>query len=342
MPALLLLLLAPWPALAGCALAPSDPFVAAERALRRDDLLGALRAYDTVPVAHPRYPDARAAAVEIELRMRRCQELILEALLLRGEWRDRDALATLQRAREQWPTAPSLQAWVDATERRLALFGSRQHGSSPAAKVTAGATPVPLLAAHALVVVAAPPAADDAPADEPAPPAQRPPHAEADGSFAPEAGDRAAPPAAPGGETAASRADLAPARGAAAAGEAARAPAAKGSPGPGQDPAPAIALGEDPVASGLVAVEARLGGGDLAAAVGELIELSSRFPDDARVRVRLGRLLHQRALLAYGQGSLAAAIADWQRVLEIEPQNRSVAQMLERARAELAAAGAGN
>ena len=46
----------------GCALQPQDPFLRAERALQRDDLLRSLSAFDSVPVAHPRYPEARARA----------------------------------------------------------------------------------------------------------------------------------------------------------------------------------------------------------------------------------------------------------------------------------------
>src|SRR5690606_32346304 len=56
-----------------------------------------------------------------------------------------------------------------------------------------------------------------------------------------------------------------------------------------------LPTGEDPVALGLVSVEGRLSRGELSLAVHDLIELSRRFPIDARVNVRLGRLLHQRA-----------------------------------------------
>ena len=42
--------------LAACAAAPSDSFGRAQAALGRDDLLGALLAYDSVPVMHVRYP----------------------------------------------------------------------------------------------------------------------------------------------------------------------------------------------------------------------------------------------------------------------------------------------
>ena len=85
---------------------------------------------------------------------------------------------------------------------------------------------------------------------------------------------------------------------------------------------------------GLVVVEARLGRGELALAVRDLLELSGRFSDDVRVNRRLSRLLHQRALMSYGQGSVAAAVTDWRRVLEIEPDNLAVKKLLQRALAE--------
>lgn len=94
--------------------------------------------------------------------------------------------------------------------------------------------------------------------------------------------------------------------------------------------------GEDPVVLGLVAVEGRLGRGELEIAVIDLLELARRFPGDARVQNRLARVLHQRALLRYGQGALTTAIADWERVLQIQPENRLVRTMLDAVRIEAA------
>jgi cytochrome c-type biogenesis protein CcmH/NrfG len=64
------------------------------------------------------------------------------------------------------------------------------------------------------------------------------------------------------------------------------------------------------------------------------MELARRFPKDDRVNFRLSRLLHQRALMHYGSGAIATAIADWQRVLAIDPSNQKARGMLERALAE--------
>ena len=69
--------------------------------------------------------------------------------------------------------------------------------------------------------------------------------------------------------------------------------------------------------------------------VHDLIELSRRFPTDRRVQRRLGPLLHQRALMSYGQGLVAAAVADWRRVLSMDPDNDAVRRLLKKAQAEL-------
>ena len=122
--------------LTACQLPPKDPFAAAERALRRHDLLEALESSDAVPVRHQRYPDARAAAGDIEQRMRRCHELILEALMMRAEWRDAEALKALHRAADHWPGQPSIQLWIAATEKRLRLFCERTDGAVAAVEAT--------------------------------------------------------------------------------------------------------------------------------------------------------------------------------------------------------------
>jgi hypothetical protein len=111
--------------LAGCAVPPPDSFAAAERALRRADLLRALELYDAVPVGHTRYPEARAVALELEARMRRCHELIVDALMLRSEGRDAEAVETLRRAQRHWPTEPSVERWIHVVEQRLSQAGRR-------------------------------------------------------------------------------------------------------------------------------------------------------------------------------------------------------------------------
>jgi hypothetical protein len=97
---------------------------------------------------------------------------------------------------------------------------------------------------------------------------------------------------------------------------------------------PADASGEDAVARRLIAVEARLGRGQLEGAVVDLLELAREHPADPRVRARLVRVLHQRALLHYGDGHVGDAIADWQRVLELDPLHRAARRLFETAAAE--------
>jgi tetratricopeptide (TPR) repeat protein len=277
--------------LAGCAVRPTDPFLAGERAAQENDLACALQAYDTVPVDHPRYPEARAAALVVERRMRQSHELILEALLLRSEWRDREALAVLQRVRELWPELPGVAVLVAATEQRLRLMGADATRHADAAAVVE--LPAAPLAELQSELLPAPPAPQSTPERE------TPRSAEASPVEVP----AAVPP-----------------------------PSTQ--PGEAEEPLSAATDGADPVALGLVAVETSLARGQLETAVGELLELARRFPADARVRVRLVRLLHQRALLRYGEGALAAAISDWRRVLELAPDHGAARQMLRVAESE--------
>ena len=273
--------------LCACATPTQDPFEAAEHALREHDLVGALLAYDAVPVSHPRYPEAHAAAASIEGRIRRCHEMLLEALTLRSEWRDVDALEFLRLARAVWPAMPAVDGLIAATETRLRMF---EPGSA------AEARPDPF----------APPAAPPVVEVEPG---------------------RAALPAGSG-----------------AAGEpfvAAEVSLPEQAPAPASDHATPVAphgvgaTSTDAVARGLAQVESRLARSDLQGAVADLFELARRFPRDSRVQVRLARLLHQRALLLYGQGAVNGAIADWEQLLEMCPSHPLAADMLRAARAEL-------
>lgn len=375
-----------------CNLPPKDPFVAAERALRRNDLLRALQAYDAVPVKHERYPDARAAAGDVEQRLRRCHELILEALMLRAQWRDAEALVALNRAVDHWPGQPSLRLWIATTEKRMRLFTDREGvaaaaPASPAAPLVetvpgpAGPTAVAMDVGSTLEVTQDDPATTRAPVEVPSrgplpmvpmqgtraadptatanakPPraghageqqpgtsreipesaqqASEQPHAlsanQAPTTILPphvstEQAARSVPAitAAPGRPVASNPTDKPLRHASAAAAPQQLAPKSRRVP-----------LADDPVALGLVSVAASLGRGELIVAVRDLIELARRFPGDARANRRLSRLLHQRALMHYGAGAVAAAVADWQRVIEIDPGNDQVRRLLSRAIAEL-------
>ena len=259
-----------------CQAPPTDSFVVAEQALRHNDLLGALQAFDAVPVAHPRYPEARAAAAGVERCMRRSQESLLEGLLLRSEWRDEEALAALQRAKEIWPSLHGVNVLIQATEHRLGLFAGQEAASAALGGPAVAPTSVP----SPPVVLAAVP----------------------DLGVVPE-------PVVVAGLAA---------------------------PGPAETGATTVGPRNDPVAAGLICVEAKLGRGELESAVTELFTLAAHHPEDVRVRLRLVRVLHQRALLRYGQGALTAAIADWERVLELEPEHAVASSLLDAARAEAA------
>lgn len=236
-----------------CVAPPRDPFDAAQRALDRGDLAAALQALDAVPVAHASYPEARAKALEVEADLRRSHELMLQAIRLRLEWRDAEALQAIERARAIWPELPGAAALAAATRHRLQTFAAPD-----------GPEPPP----HGAAVVAAPPSSK--PVEE--------------------------APAVPVVET---------------------------SPAP----APPVARApNDQVAAALMAIETRLGSGQFERAVQELLVLAQRHPEDLRVRSRLVRVLHQRALMRYGEGRVEAAIADWKHVLEIE-QNHAAARL---------------
>lgn len=244
----------------GCVATPKDPYLRGERALVGGDLAAALSAFDAVPVAHARYPEARAAAIGIERRLRRSHEELLTALLLRAEWRDREALQQFERVREFWPAMPGLVELVAATRRRSEIL------AVPVASEVAAAA-VPPEAAAATDQAGPGPGASTAPA--------------------------------PAGET-------------------------------------AVVGDADTVGRRLAELEAMLFLGDLSAALDGLAALAAAHPGEPRVRGRLVRVLHQRALLRYGQGSLLPAIDDWQVVLELDPGHGAAQSLLRAAQAELA------
>lgn len=298
----------------GCQVPPRDRYAAAERALLRQDLPAALQAFDAVPVSHARYPEARAAAAGVERRMRRSHEHLLEGLLLRSEWRDREALVALRRAKEIWTGLPGVDVLIRATEHRIGLFAAGAVSEDPtaAAPVVPAATVAARPAPTSTPVVAVPlESAPALPGDQTVP--------EVALGAAPTGSDEvldrplSVQPQLP----------------------------SEPQPQPQVEPqlvatpqtAPPIAGGEG-VGAGLMRVEARLGSGDLEGAVTELFGLAARYPGEVRVRLRLVRVLHQRALLRYGQGALGAAILDWERVAELDPQHAVARSLLAAARAE--------
>jgi len=105
-----------------CQTVPQDPFGDAQAALQHGDLLTALVALDQIPVGHPCYPEARAAAGGVERQMRKSHELLLGGLWLRSEWRDEEAILSFQRAQSVWPAIPGVSELIAATQSRMQLF----------------------------------------------------------------------------------------------------------------------------------------------------------------------------------------------------------------------------
>lgn len=305
--------------LVACATRPLDPFVDAERALVRHDLARALQALDAVPVAHAQYPKARAAAVDVERDMRRCHELILEAMLMRSEWRDSEALLALQKVQTIWPGMPGVDVLIQATEQRRRLFEAQPRPEpAPLAEVAPTTPEVSTAAAGA----------ESTPAPVPELPGISEPQSSA--VAVPSTTSTCSPAREPSATVAPTPPPSVPAFDVPLAPDAA--PAAV--PNPAPPAVAAVAAADDAVAIGLVAVEVRLGRGQLEVAVNDLLELARRFPADPRVRGRLVRLLHQRALLRYGDGNVALAVSDWQRVLELDAGNRAARRMLDEATRE--------
>jgi tetratricopeptide (TPR) repeat protein len=128
--------------------------------------------------------------------------------------------------------------------------------------------------------------------------------------------------------------------------EPARPGAADGNPAvPGAAPAAEVAVPDDPVRSDdapsaeVTQIEARMHAGDVDTVLGDLLALQRRYPGDRRLAIRASRLLEQRGLVHYGQGNVAAALADWQRAFELDPALRSARLLFDLASAELAAPG---
>jgi tetratricopeptide (TPR) repeat protein len=71
-------------------------------------------------------------------------------------------------------------------------------------------------------------------------------------------------------------------------------------------------------------VEVLLQSGEGGQALGRLERLHALEPDDAEVARKLATVLHQQALLYYGQGRLQLALVHWQRVLALQPDDESV------------------
>lgn len=299
-------LLLPW-LVTACVSTPRDPFTAASRAEERGDLLVALVHLDAVAVAHPSYPEARSAALRVERRLRDSQELLLQGLRLRAEWRDAEAIEAFEQAKTLWPRLYGIHELLAATQQRLMLLPGGDQRAEPASSTAAPVSAAELTALATPGVETARPAPVASPVvAEVDPERQRTPDALAGCLLTVEAQPTGAGPEA----SAVVAVQLGPA-------------------------ASTRVVGDDRVAARLAAVEHRLQSQQLDAALADLFALRADFPDDSRVRLRLSRVLHQRALRSYGQGELRAAIRHWQIASEVDPSDTGVQQLLAAARQEL-------
>ena len=284
--------------LPGCAtMQTGDAYLAAEECVRAGRLLRALALLDRVPPAHPHYAEARTLAQAVERRIRVSQDLISKGLALRSEWRDEEALELFRSAAAVWPGAGGPQELIDATQNRIhALEHTGSGGGVPQARTRVVTTPD--------IASVGPDAQGGEHGQVPSAPlveVQR--MAGAEGYANPDtgaaAGTRAATAQATGAEAAA-------------------------------------ALAEQARRLRLRDAQQCLERGEMTRAMEILEELAEEAPHDAQLLATLVRVLHQRALLRYGQGWLELAIADWSRVLELRAGDRHATDFAAAARAELA------
>lgn len=355
--------------LGGCQMYPADPLQHAQLAADRGDFMRALHVLDAVHPSYPSYSEARTLAQALERRIRKSHQKVVEGLDLRHEWRDQEAIEKFQQALSIWSGVAGAEGLVAATRRRMQALGleperTTQPGRTPDTRevpsVTTRTVPSPAdeeSSVRPLVITPPSQRSGDSPRThepvlsgglqdrDPRQPSLSP------GSVARQAPRTPNPPAGPGPSgpgpalepiTAKVRADQArvaegePSKPAANSietskpmvtrGEARKSVATKGS-----------ALKVAAVGNRLESIERDLTTGRMDRALDQLDELWKRFPSNTQVTKMFARVLHQRALLAYGQGRLVAAIEDWGRVTRLEPDRTSRAAFLQAAKTELAA-----
>lgn len=303
-----------WLALiAGCR-APERGVTAAERDLARGDLTAALLELDSVIPADPDYARARSLAAAVERRMRSAQRFLGQGLALRAEWRDDEALAAFEASLEVWPGLDGVEELIAATRVRCSALGPREDSgeeapAQPAPGFVATTRPVDLPGRGAA------PAVEVEPNPEPT-----------SGEVDPEdRRSRAVPGLEPsGGST-----------------ELVSGPpvvtARSGDAGPEPGPRPTTGPDRlDEAARGaLDGVRSQLRSGDVERALEGLEVLRAGHPQSLEVSGMLSQVLHQKALLHYGQGDLGVAIETWERLLSDDPGHDGARAFLRAARTEL-------
>jgi tetratricopeptide (TPR) repeat protein len=307
--------------LAGCQSVPADPLRTASRHAETGRFLEALQALDRLPPSHADYTQARTLAQALERRIRTSQEKVLEGLSLRAEWRDVEAVRCFEEALEIWSHVVAARGLKSATENRIAALAAdeaaRQAGvdtaapvgvvtTSPIGEVTTTPTKDVTDGASAFTNTLPPsPVAEtesrDTAADRRSP---QPDSRKVDEGIPQQSSQRESGPASPRGES------VQPAH--------ARTKTRRRRRMLGQ-------------------ARKLLGRGDMDRALDILQDLWDEAPRDRHVVAQLVRVLHHRALLAYGQGRLEAAIDDWEKVVRLDKDKAQVHAFMRAAKTELAA-----
>lgn len=333
--------------LAACRSLPHDPYAAGHRAMAQGDVVRAIAAFDAVPFADPRHPEARLHAAALERRLQRQLELMLLGLSLRQERQDEAALAAFESAREAWSGLAAAQGMVQATRTRLAaarrdeqLIAAAQRREA-AANAGDGSKPAAVAARQEPRRLSVPPAGGDSRSADAVRPGSR-------------GGDRRVPAAATQNTLQVHEAPSCSMLGLdrdAVANAVRPLPIVDPTPGcPQHDPSPpslqpatvatvpagSVPASDAAAATRLASLEAALAAGNVDQVMPELFALHETYPGDLRVRARIARLLQQRGLLSYGQGNVQQAVADWRQALQLDPTLASARTMLEGALGELA------
>ncbi len=304
---------------AGCVVAPLDPFPAAQRAAQAGDLLRAIAYLDQVPLAHWRHTQARELAVIVESRINDSQRCIVEGLQWRARGDELAATTALARARELWPSvigvsellASGLDSSAQPSPAPSVPPGPEVDLSVPGSQQTADVAQLPL----------EPPPVSSTPASTPpvSPRVPGPPAVLAESTppidlWRMEADPVATQPVSmdPGLAQLSSR-PLGFER--------------------GETPAERDATVATPDMS---ALRALIQGRDQARAAAQLAAAHTDHPENLEIRVMLASLLRKRALVAYGRGWLEAAVEDWERIVDLTPDDHVPQNELGTARAELA------
>ena len=326
--------------LASCRFAPTDAFAHAEYAARRGQFLSALDLLDQVPPSHRRYSEARTFAQALERRIRTSHEMILEGLALRTEWRDEEAIDRFEQALAIWSDVAAAEGLIHATKNRIAVLGTGRRNESPALARTntetesytelPAVTTSPLELSDVRLTMPIEPSIDDSKTSEPATvPAAPGPSAESGN------GERKGEP------TRVVMTGVKPMTTVTAPMTTVTVPVTKGVKPTGTDVAKSSARSMRARAKArrtrrLADARRLLGRGERDGALLILHDLWDEAPTDVRVVAELGRVLHQRALLAYGQGLLEAAIDDWKKVVRLQKKNAQAKAFLRAAQTELA------